>query len=69
MVSYCKFSKCRVYTKSHRYELRAQQLPSAAYTGHVLSTDQVILATASVQVKDRFGQVHVARALLDSGSH
>lgn len=70
MISNCKSSKCRVCTKSHllhRYELRAQQSPSSAYTGHVLSTDQVILATGSVQVKDPFGQF-MGRVLLDSGS-
>jgi len=30
--------------------------------------NQIILATAVVNVRDRFGQLHRARALLDSGS-
>jgi len=39
-----------------------------AYSSHVASNDQVILATAIVKVRDRFGQLQLAGALLDSGS-
>lgn len=34
----------------------------------MLNNEQVVLATAVVNVRDRFGQLHLAGALLDSGS-
>ncbi|KAL7724581.1 hypothetical protein ACLKA6_010158 [Drosophila palustris] len=45
-----------------------QASTSGAYVGHVLNADQVVLATAIVYIKDRFGQLQPARVLLDSGS-
>ncbi|XP_033252781.1 uncharacterized protein LOC117192220 [Drosophila miranda] len=69
-------------TLLHRYGVEPQQNgpssvpvehssssePQTAYSSHVASADQVILATAVVKVQDRSGQFQYARALLDSGS-
>lgn len=80
MVSKCKASKCRVCSKPHHSLLHRYNTPvqgetpsihataSDAYLGHVLNNEQVVLATAIMNVKDRFGQLHPAKALLDSGS-
>jgi len=42
--------------------------PNQAHSCHAASSDQDVLATAVVKVRDRFGQFQLAIALLDSGS-
>lgn len=76
----CKASKCCVCSKPyhallHRYTIPVQSevtslqaTMSDVHLGHVTNNDEIVLATAIVNVKDRFGQLHPARALLDSGS-
>ncbi|KAH8344972.1 hypothetical protein KR084_010591, partial [Drosophila pseudotakahashii] len=80
--STCRVCSKPHHTLLHRYatetqvESSRQALPAQTSTSSQISStnlaasdsDQVILATAIVKIKDQLGSYHMARALLDSGS-
>ena len=77
-VSKCKLSRCSVCNRSHHTLLHQYETtfnnpssqPGTSFQAMHASvlTDQVILATAIVQIKGITGEFMPARALLDSGS-
>ncbi|XP_055919381.1 uncharacterized protein LOC129951309 [Eupeodes corollae] len=77
-VSKCKLSRCSVCNRSHhtllhQYQTTFNSSPAQGSTSfqamHAsVSADQVLLATAIVQIKSSSGEFIPARALLDSGS-